>query len=195
MYFTKSTTVLSPGKDRLTLSQEGRLLSFEKVLSLWTEDPSFRKFYWQTLIEHGSEGCFWEHPRLNQQTAGRPYECVITRTKAFGAFSADQRPFDDVFDLQGTVSCFINLSGSAWLIAPNPVDDQATDCRDLISFCRSAPEKLLHGFWIAIGGEVTKAIASDSDFQYLSTHGLGVLWLHVRLERRPKYYHHKAYKL
>ncbi|MGB1216866.1 MAG: DUF6940 family protein [Saprospiraceae bacterium] len=29
---------------------------------------------------------------------------------------------------------------------------------------------------------------------WLSTAGLGVYWLHIRMDNRPKYYKHKAYK-
>lgn len=29
---------------------------------------------------------------------------------------------------------------------------------------------------------------------WLSTSGLGVYWLHVRLDTRPKYYNHDEYK-
>jgi len=189
-----NTNALALKETKIQLLENGSYMTFSQVIDGWQDSPDFRKFYWQTLIELGGEGCFWEHPRLNRETVDLPYECVITRTKSFTAFAADQRPFDAVFDRQNTISCFINLSGSAWLIVPNPVDDEAVDCRDLVSFCRSAPNELLHDFWTTIGEEMAKAIATGSDFQYLSTHGLGVLWLHVRMERRPKYYHHQAYK-
>ena len=187
-------TMIAEGTAKLRILMTEESLSFDQVLTGWSSSPSFREFYWQTLIELGGEGCFWEHPRLNRETADLPYECVITRTKAFAAFATDQHPFSGVVDRRNTISCFINLSGSAWLIVPTPVGDEAVDCRDLVAFCRSASDELLHDFWTAIGKEVTKAIASESEFQYLSTHGLGVLWLHVRLERRPKYYHHQGYK-
>lgn len=195
MPFTKSTSPLSPDQDHLTLSQDGQALTFRQVLNLWAEDEGFRKFYWQTLIEHGGNGCLWEHPRLTQTSADEPYECVIIRTESFARFTATPDRFRTKMDTGTRVSSFQNLGRDGLLIVPNmPGDDATVNCRDLVSFCRTAPDDWLHEFWKTVGLEALNALTTDSPRQFLSTHGFGVLWLHVRLEERPKYYRYASYR-
>ena len=195
MPFTKTTVALSQDQDLLKLSQDGHPLTFQQTLILWTESPTFRKFYWQTLITHGGNGCLWEHPRLTEDSANEPYECVITRTENFTRFKATPDRFQAKMSPDTNVSSFPNLGGDALLIIPNePDDDSEVNCRDLTAFCRTAPEAWLHEFWKRVGEEVLKALAENSPRQFLSTHGFGVLWLHVRLEERGKYYHHASYR-
>jgi hypothetical protein len=175
--------------------QGGQTLTFHQVLNLWATNPTFRKFYGQTLIEHGDDGCLWEHPRLTRTSAEQLYECVITRTENFGRFSATPKPFHAKMEADARISVFPNLGGDAVLIIPNePPANSVVNCRDLVSFCRTAPEDWLHEFWQTVGREALVALTMNSSRQYLSTHGFGVLWLHVRLEERGKYYRYAKYR-
>lgn len=195
MLFTKNIKALSQDQDILTLNQDGQLLTFFQVLTLWVQDQDFRKFYWQTLIKHGGNGCFWEHPRLTKISANEPYKCVITRTESFTRFAASPDRFRAKMKVGTSVSAFLNLGRDGLLIIPNESqDDASVNCRDLIAFCSSAPEEWLHEFWERVGKEALKILAENSPRQFLSTHGFGVLWLHVRLEERPKYYHYRPFK-
>ena len=66
----------------------------------------------------------------------------------------------------------------------------------LAAFCRAAPESQRVAVWQAVGealhGMLGGAAASAPPV-WLSTEGSGVPWLHVRLDSRPKYYHHRKY--
>jgi len=179
----------------LQLQKNGQPLSFAQVVKYWSDHESFREFYTSTLLKHGGTGCFWEHPRLNKSTADQAYECVITQTDAFSKRVANFRPFSRAVSPGQRISTFPNLSGEALLVVPNPSDEISFNGRDLISFLQTAPDDLVHDLWKAIGKETASAIENGTPFQYLSTHGLGVLWLHIRLEQGPKYYHHRPYRL
>ncbi|MEM9929699.1 MAG: hypothetical protein AAF840_07770 [Bacteroidota bacterium] len=195
MLFSSNTLPLSPTTVQFTLHEDRQPLTFTQVVQHWISTPAFRDFYTDLVLEHGDVGCFWEHPRLHQGTAGKPYECVITRTAAFGRYAANFAPFQRAVQAGARISVFPNLNGEALLIVPNKTIAGAFNGRDLVAFLQTAPADLIHELWQTIGLQVEDALAEGSRFQFLSTHGLGVLWLHVRLEERPKYYHHRAYRM
>lgn len=194
MPHTFSSTQLTEKSTLLHLQENGQPLSFSAVIEGWRNNAAFREFYTTTLLKHGGNGCLWEHPRLNKSTVDQAYECVITQTDTFSGRTANFRPFAREMRPGERICTFPNLSGEALLVVPNQSAEISFNGRDLISFLRTAPAELQHEFWATIGHETAAAIDADSQFQFLSTHGLGVLWLHVRLEERPKYYHHRPYR-
>lgn len=57
----------------------------------------------------------------------------------------------------------------------------------------------MHELLALVGKEVERRVASNSHGGtpvplWVSTSGLGVSWLHVRLDSRPKYYTYAPYK-
>ncbi|MEL7448175.1 MAG: hypothetical protein AAFN78_03145, partial [Pseudomonadota bacterium] len=62
----------------------------------------------------------------------------------------------------------------------------------LADFLRTADASQVHAFWQAVGEAVAEKIGDET--LWLSTSGLGVYWLHARLDRRPKYYTHTPYR-
>jgi hypothetical protein len=56
-----------------------------------------------------------------------------------------------------------------------------------------ATDQRISAVWQAVGDALLARVAADP--VWLSTAGLGVSWLHVRLDSRPKYYRHVPYKL
>lgn len=194
MPFIATTTNLTSQALRLTIKEGDQILSFAQVIQHWVNSSAFRDFYTSTLLQHGGNGCFWEHPRLNKETVDQAYECVISRTDTFSRLAANFNPFKNAVQAGKTISVFPNLTGVAQLIVPAPTGAGDFNGRDLIAFLKTADEARCHKLWIVVGQQVTAAIAEGSSFQFLSTHGLGVLWLHIRLEQRPKYYHHRPYR-
>ena len=83
-----------------------------------------------------------------------------------------------------------NLGHDAYLIAPNRSNGHSYP--HLAAFARNAPMHIQHQFWRAVGDAVSDHI-SDRPL-WLSTSGLGIAWLHVRLDARPKYYTHQPYR-
>ena len=76
------------------------------------------------------------------------------------------------------------------LVVPVPLDAN-TDYAHLASFVRSATAPQQGAFWQAVGEAVRDSLSAQR--LWLSTSGLGVYWLHVRLDSRPKYYTCQAY--
>ena len=62
----------------------------------------------------------------------------------------------------------------------------------LATFIRAASADHKHALLSAIGSALVRRI-SDTPV-WLSTAGLGVAWLHVRLDSRPKYYKYLPYR-
>ncbi len=59
---------------------------------------------------------------------------------------------------------------------------------------RGAPREQVDALFVAVGA-LQSVRARSKDTLWLSTAGLGVDWLHVRIDSRPKYYRHGPYKL
>jgi len=113
-------------------------------------------------------------------------ECnVFTKVKA------DVLSFKKYFSQNEQVARFPNLSGDAQLVVPTPSTEK-TNYAHLAAFTREAPIKQQLAFWKMVSVEYEKSIGQRT--KWLSTSGLGVYWLHVRIDRFPKYYQYKPYK-
>jgi hypothetical protein len=77
------------------------------------------------------------------------------------------------------------------LIAPSPVE-ASQGYAHLAAFLQQAPASQVRALWHNVGQTVRKSL-TDSPI-WLSTSGLGVAWLHIRLDSSPKYYQHQPYK-
>jgi hypothetical protein len=83
------------------------------------------------------------------------------------------------------VATFRNLGGDAILIAPSP-DDASFAYPHLGAFQK------IRKLWHSVGQAVCGALSDQPT--WLSTSGLGIAWLHIRLDSYPKYYQHQPYK-
>ena len=104
----------------------------------------------------------------------------------------DSSHFDDTFAAAGTESVvsFANLSGDALLVAPCLIAAPATYAH-LASFVRDAPASQIRALWQCVARAFAETISETP--LWISTSGLGVIWLHIRLDRFPKYYTHAPY--
>lgn len=146
------------------------------------------------------DAAFWECKPFRFSTIGSSVvEFVIIKSLELGQRHADPEAFRDQFhQLHGDILSFENLGKDASLVVPRPVPSSGSTIQygtHLASFLRGATttQKLL--LWQKVG-EVALAITSDpSDRPYwLSTSGLGISWLHIRFDKKPKYYNWKEYK-
>lgn len=126
---------------------------------------------------------FWEcAPRFS---ASDPVRFVLLPSDAVAALSADPSAFRGHFSDE-PVSAFWNLGRDSRLVAPAPFGAYP----HLQAFLDRASLHAIDALWKRVGQE----IAAWEGPLYLSTHGLGVPWLHVRLDARPKYYQHAPYR-
>ena len=92
----------------------------------------------------------------------------------------------------------MNLGGDALLVAPCPGGPE-TDLdgySSLASFMRQAPQHQIKAFWLESAKAILNYIETKKPSQkfWVSTSGLGVYWLHLRLDSYPKYYTFNPYK-
>ena len=85
------------------------------------------------------------------------------------------------------VTSFTNLSGDSILIIPIPKNNKNyTTMKD---FCDNASITQQKIFWKRVANEIEIILnRNDNDKIYVSTHGLGEHYFHLRLDKKPKYY-------
>jgi hypothetical protein len=132
----------------------------------------------------------WETPPLTLGNQNQSFECLQHDSPDLDV-PANPTDFEAHFHAAREVVRFTNLGGDALLVAPCP-RSRAANYSHIAAFHRSAPTGQQHALWI----EVAKAVLANLGKQplWLSTAGGGVDWLHVRLDRRPKYYRHTAWR-
>jgi len=192
MWSSKSTT-LEDHVHNITLYDGETQLTYEAVISLWRNDPGFRDFYFSILKDTPFAAFFWENPPVTASTLGRSYEFVLIDTPQLARITADSSPFQDRFnptESDQTVITFGNLSQDAELIVPCPLAPHSFYTH-FASFIQYAPEHQKHDLFISLAKELDGRI-NDNPI-WVSTSGLGVYWLHIRLDIRPKYYSHLPY--
>lgn len=170
-------------------------LSFEDVITDW-QSADFVIAYRDCLLGLNFLEFFWEHPSITKEQLSQDYEVSIIPTTSFQGRSPNASAFQEHFVLDQSVSVFKNLSGSAWLVVPNPTQDHSVvpDYGSLARFLRNATDAEITALFAAISIHWSDQLERDTAFKYVSTHGLGVIWLHIRFDRRPKYYHTRAYR-
>lgn len=179
---------------RYTLRRGEALLSREGVLHAWQHDAAFRRFFSATLAATRWHACFWEMPPLDRASMALPFEFVLVDSPALAAARADAGPFRHVFGDAGEgqqVVSFPNLGQDALLIAPLPIASRE-HYPHLAAFVRGAPAAQQHALWQAVGRAAAARLGADP--LWISTSGLGVYWLHVRLDSTPKYYTYSPYR-
>ena len=163
----------------------------------------------QTIRDAPYDAVFFETPPVVALTAAsQPFEFVLVdapRLHAATLERADPHTFAAHFaaDQHHSESnpwavAFDNLSGDARLIAPRPPPTKDKSRRyyaHLASFCRQAPDERIAAVWRLAAQEYLDRIfqAAAASPVWFSTSGLGVAWLHLRLDAVPKYYTYLPY--
>ena len=88
------------------------------------------------------------------------------------------------------VVVFYNLDKSCKLVVPKPRNNK--NYTTIKNFIDEAPLSQQKAFWKRVSSEIKKSLKID-DKLYVSTHGLGVSYFHLRLENNPKYYQTKKF--
>lgn len=173
------------------IKQDGAPINFEIFIDNLLVKPAFRTFYNTILAEAAFEGYFWEHPPISAATVDQAYEFVLIKNRLAHRMKAEPDTFAEYFSKAKQVVDFPNLKGDAHLIVPTP-EAEPKYYNHLGNFVRYAPALQQDAFWQRVG-EVYQASIQQSK-RWLSTAGMGVYWLHVRVDTRPKYYRYGVYR-
>jgi hypothetical protein len=171
---------------RLQLRQGTTRLTWADVVDALATDAGFCDFFNRLLANAPYTAYFWETPPVTRHSAGQAFECVLVDSPALAAVAANADAFARQFaEAAGDIAVFPNLGHDACLIAPCPraVPDVYAH---LAAFTRGAPHGQQQAFWKRLGETVRERLTGRP--LWLSTSGLGVYWLHARLDSRPKYY-------
>lgn len=190
--FTTKIIHLTNTIHQYQIYQNDERLTYKQVIELWQTNSDFCQFYNNILAKSPFNAYFWENPPINNTTIHQPYEFVLVNSSALSRIQATRQAFLKYFDANKGVVHFENLGKDALLIVPSPLSDNS-DFPHLAAFVRNASNAQLQLFWQQIGEQVAKRLSEK--WLWVSTSGLGVYWLHVRLDDRPKYYQHRPYQL
>jgi hypothetical protein len=173
------------------IDEDGDPISNQNFLGLLSNSQPFRKFYNGFLAASDYDAFFWENRPITDQNLGDDYECNIINSDFLASRTPDSHTFSQYFEKDKKVVTFPNLGNDAQLIVPCP--RKKDNCYTHIgSFVRKADEDQIDKFWQITGHETLQEVNSKP--KWLSTSGLGVFWLHVRIDTIPKYYQTKEYK-
>lgn len=190
--FQSKKEAINPRTDHYQISAAGKAITWAETLQLWQDDEAFRDCFVAILADSPFAAYRWETPPVTGETLDRKFEFVLVDSPGL-VRSADRRTFAEQFaeaDEDGIV-VFENLGKDALMIVPAPASPDST-YDQLAGFMRSAPPEQIHALWRNVGQSMQRRVGDDPI--WLSTAGGDVAWLHVRLDSRPKYYHHAPYK-
>jgi hypothetical protein len=178
------------GTELIKLFQDSEPLTFCVLFELLQDDQDFADWYTDLLKNAPSNSYFWEHPPLTTSGFEQAAEFVMIDAPILDSMRPNTEAFRSYFAGED-VATFRNLGGDAILIAPSP-DDASFAYPHLGAFLQKAPDQKIRKLWHSVGQAVCGALSDQPT--WLSTSGLGIAWLHIRLDSYPKYYQHQPYK-
>jgi len=180
-----------PGCLKFRIQQENSFMSNRQFLHLLKEDQKFISFYTGFLRDCQFEAFFWENKPVAHTNINKTYECSLVNSSILAGVVPNQQAFSSLFTGKKQVVSFPNLGGDAILIAPCPVAKPDVYTH-IGKFVREAPEDQILEFWKKTAAMMMVNIGDEP--KWLSTSGLGVYWLHARIDTYPKYYQTEDYK-
>ena len=167
-------------------------LTFGEVINLWQSSTAFSRLFSRVLSASPFDSFYYECPAVTAQSlAIKKYEHVTMRARITAVPSpADfQEHLDKCAEGDATAS-FLNLSGSSMLVAPTEQGDRSL-YGQLSAFSRGATDGQKQAFWSDVSETFRRRLERfDGKPQWLNTEGAAVPWLHMRIDPKPKYYHH-----
>ncbi len=167
-------------------------MSFRDVVERW-QTKAFAQWFNSLLasFEHGA--FFWECRPVSASDIEEPFEFVVLRARSLESAAPEPSAFRNHFDRaeESTVLVFPNLGGDATLVVPTPLDARQPYAH-LAAFTRDGPDQQQVDLWRTVGQQTSASISKAP--LWLSTCGLGVYWLHVRIDTWPKYYQFSEYR-
>ncbi len=185
---------LENGKiQKFSLQEKQKALRFSDAFKLLRDNPSFQFFFNKVLADAPFPAYFWECPPVTKDTWNQTFEFVLVNAPTLANASPDNRAFSGYWNsADSPVVVFTNIGKDALLVAPCPLQKDLSPYAHLAAFCRTASESQRTMFWQQVGTSTLNELHQEP--LWVSTSGLGVYWLHVRLDSRPKYYTYAPYR-
>ena len=154
-------------------------MSWNSVLDSWANGDYFvypkrlkKKFQWNTSVLKNDGNCvFAEKYKVNNELPLRQ------NSKSFKEYIVKSK--------NNNVTSFMNPSKDTLLIIPMPRNG---NCYATIKdFCDNAPKVQQIEFWKQASKLIRKQLKKENKL-WVSAHGLGVPYFHLRVCNKPKYY-------
>ena len=174
-----------------TLWAEGTRVTLDQVLEGW-EDPACADRFSAELASTVWPAFFWECPPVSVASLDEPFAFARVQSAVLARVPPDPSAFRGHFRRDQRAVVFANLGGDATLVAPCPGHATASSAH-LGAFLRNASAGDARALWRSVADAVRGQL--DDRPLWVSTSGLGVSWVHIRLDRRPKYYTHAPYRM
>jgi hypothetical protein len=140
------------------------------------------------------QAVFFEMPPLERGRLEAAAKFVLVDAPRLLRMRPDPAAFAEHLGALGpSVRSFANLSGDARLVVPCP-EGPAESYVHLAALCRCAALEQRDLLWRVVAEQALAHVEQHAAPLWISTSGLGVGWLHVRLDSRPKYYSHRPYR-
>lgn len=192
MVWSASIDTLADGRvQRYRLLIEDTPISWAQVIGLWARDGRFADWFGALLASSPFRAYFWETPPLSISTLANQFEFVLADSPALDGVDAKPEPFKAHLYSTEPVVEFANLGRDAVLIVPSD-SGYPSSTAHLADFVRMGPHEVNRALWAAVGNALHTRV-SDAPL-WCSTSGLGVYWLHIRLDQFPKYYTFAPYR-
>ncbi len=195
MWVSQRQTIRQGWSERVFLTSAGRTLSFAEVIAGWRDNEEFRAFFIAELAATDFSAYFWEMPPIRRGHPEIDYEYVAIRSDGLEQLHPDARAFDSKLRAarsSRSVVSFPNLGGDAFLVVPKPISSLES-YGHIAAFVRSAPAVQRQELFQTLGGAISDVLGENDKRIWVSTSGLGVPWVHIRLDSYPKYYNHQPY--
>lgn len=173
------------------------LLTYGRALELLKDDASFRASLSSTIASCPFAGVFFETPKLTLSTAfTTTFEFVLKSAPLLPKRPVDvlsfAKPLAATEELGSSTVAFPNLGHDALLIVPKPLERDVAMYAHLAIFLRRVPTPQMDSFWRVVSEQASTRIR-NGEIVWLSTSGMGVSYLHIRLDSVPKYYTFSEY--
>ena len=174
------------------------VLTFSEALNLLQDEcelaASFRTKLESALTSQrsGTHAVFWEcPPTTSDRYETQPFEFVVIFTDELRTekVSIDEIAFASYLkgaEEQDGAVAFPSLGGDATMVSPTFSEDYT----HLKAFLLRATTRAKTNLWHEVGRSFVKRLKATEGRVWLSTHGGGVPYLHVRICQAPRYYHY-----
>ena len=190
MYQFNSTELASPKAIEFHCLKDSALLTVQEFIQDLRSSLDFQLAFSSAIAKCPFPAVFFELPPITQDRLQQPFEFVLVESTSLVNIKVSPSAFVKHLSQDAKVVTFPNLGGDARLIVPCPVG--MAKYGHLKAFLRTASLVQVIAFWEKVAEEYQAAICEAPI--WLSTAGLGVSWLHLRIDSRPKYYRYQPYK-
>lgn len=174
------------------IHQEGQPLRWSEFQRALRESEPFRAALTLRLRDEPTLAFYFECAPWLMGT-DPVFRFVLVPAPGLASRKVDETTFAEHFAQgQGRCRTFDNLRGDSTLVVPSP-EGSSKGFGHLASWLRTASETQCDEVWCAVAAAIQTWRSSGRPL-WLSTSGGGVAWVHLRLDPRPKYYKHAAYR-